>query len=168
VSGKELPSTAVERIFARSEGNPFHAEELLAAGADEADVRLPETLADVLLARVEGLSPAAQELLRVAAVAGRRVSHQLLAEAAGRPELEVEGSLREAIAARVLVADPTSESYAFRHALMQEAVDGDLLPGSGCGSMQPTRVSLLGSARRLSSPITAGSAKTYPARWTPR
>jgi predicted ATPase len=64
-------------------------------------VRLPETLADVLLARVEGLSPAAQELLRVAAVAGRRVSHQLLAEAAGRPELEVEGSLREAIAARV-------------------------------------------------------------------
>jgi hypothetical protein len=30
VSGKELPSTAVERIFARSEGNPFHAEELLA------------------------------------------------------------------------------------------------------------------------------------------
>jgi hypothetical protein len=168
VSGKELPSTAVERIFARSEGNPFHAEELLAAGADEADVRLPETLADVLLARVEGLIAG-----RTGAAAGGSGGWAASQPPAARrscraAELEVEGSLHEAIAARVLVADPTSESYAFRHALMQEAVDGDLLPRSGCGSMQPTRVSLLGSARRLSSPITAGSAKTYPARWTPR
>jgi DNA-binding NarL/FixJ family response regulator len=156
VSAKELPSAAVERIFARSEGNPFYAEELLAAGADEADVRLPEILADVLLARVEGLSPAARELLRVAAVAGRYVSHQLLIEAAGCPELELEKSLREAIAARVLVADATSETYAFRHALMQEAVYGDLLPGE--------RVRLHGTYARLLAGVGPAAELAYHRR----
>jgi DNA-binding CsgD family transcriptional regulator/tetratricopeptide (TPR) repeat protein len=129
VSGKQLPGTAVDQIFARSEGNPFYTEELLAAGAHEADVRLPSTLADVLLARVEALSQPTQQLLRVIAVAGRRISHQLVVEATGWPELELEGQLREAITARVLVADASSETYAFRHALLQEAVYGDLLPG---------------------------------------
>jgi predicted ATPase/DNA-binding NarL/FixJ family response regulator len=129
VRGRRLPGAAVDRIFTRSEGNPFYAEELLAAGADQAQVRLPSTLADVLLARIEALSEPAQQLLRVAAVAGGRVSHQQLAEAAGRPESELEASLREALVARVLVADAATESYRFRHALLQEAVYGDLLPG---------------------------------------
>jgi predicted ATPase len=44
VSGRRLPGAAVDRIFARSEGNPFYAEELLAAGADQAEVRLPSAL----------------------------------------------------------------------------------------------------------------------------
>jgi DNA-binding NarL/FixJ family response regulator/tetratricopeptide (TPR) repeat protein len=127
--GERVSAMAVERIYSRSQGNPFYAEELLAVGADQADVQLPAGLADVLLSRVEVLSESAQELLRVAAVAGRRVSHRLLVAAIGRPELELEKRLREAVAARLLVADANSESYAFRHALLQEAVYGDLLPG---------------------------------------
>jgi DNA-binding NarL/FixJ family response regulator len=129
VAGRRLPGAAVERIFVRSEGNPFYAEELLAAGADQADVRLPASLAAVLLARVEVLSEPAQQLLRVMAVAGRRVGHALLVAATGRSELELEGSLREAVSARLLVADAPSDTYAFRHALLREAVYGDLLPG---------------------------------------
>jgi DNA-binding NarL/FixJ family response regulator len=35
--------------------------------------------------------------------------------------------LREAIAARLLVVDPQVETYSFRHALLQEAIYGDLL-----------------------------------------
>ena len=77
-----LPADQVERIYERSEGNPFYAEQLLAAGAGDAQVALPATLADVLLARVQALTEPAQQVLRVAAVAGRRVPHQLLA--AGR------------------------------------------------------------------------------------
>ncbi len=50
------------RIFARSGGNPFLAEELVAAGPD-AD-RLPETLRDILLMRVRRLSPTAQRVLQ--------------------------------------------------------------------------------------------------------
>jgi len=124
-----LPADQVERIYARSEGNPFYAEQLLAAGAGRTDVALPSTLADVLLARVQALSEPAQQVLRVAAVAGRRVSHQLLAELAGQPEPDLEGDLREAIDAGVLVADSASGTYAFRHALLQEAIYSDLLPG---------------------------------------
>jgi predicted ATPase len=126
-----LPADRVERIHARSEGNPFYAEQLLAAGVDagDAEIALPPTLADVVLARVQALSEPAQQVLRVAAVAGRRVPYRLLAEAAGRPEADLEQGLREVIGAGVLVADSTSGTYAFRHALLQEAAYGELLPG---------------------------------------
>jgi predicted ATPase len=124
----ELPADRVAGIHVRSEGNPFYAEQLLAAGAGDAEVALPPTLADVVLTRVQGLSEPAQQVLRVAAVAGRRVPHRLLAEAAGRPEADLERGLREAIGAGVLVADSTSGTYAFRHALLQEAAYGELLP----------------------------------------
>ncbi len=127
--GGQVPNGAVERILARSEGNAFFAEELVAAGAVRAEVLLPDALADVLLGRIEALPELAREVLKVAAAAGRGVGHQLLLAAAGRPEAELEQGLREAIAAQILVTDPTSESYRFRHALLQEVVYSDLLPG---------------------------------------
>jgi DNA-binding CsgD family transcriptional regulator len=129
IAGAPVGAAAVDRIMARSEGNAFFAEELLAAGAVRAEVALPDALADVLLGRIETLPELAQEVLKVAAVAGRRVGHQLLVAAAERPETEVERGLRDAIAGQVLVADAVTESYRFRHALLQEAVYGDLLPG---------------------------------------
>jgi len=129
IAGGSLPTERMEGIYTRSEGNPFYAEQLLAAGAGGQDLGLPVTLADVVLARVQGLSEPAQQVLRVVAVAGRRVSYRLLAEVAGRPEADLERGLREAIDAGVLVADRTAGGYMFRHALLQEAVYGDLLPG---------------------------------------
>jgi DNA-binding CsgD family transcriptional regulator len=128
IAGTPLPAGRVERIHARSEGNPFYAEQLLAAGAGDAEVALSVTLADVLLGRVQALSEPAQQVLRVAAVAGRRVPHRLLAEAAGQPEPELEQGLHEAIGGGVLVADFNTGTYMFRHALLQEAVYGELLP----------------------------------------
>jgi DNA-binding CsgD family transcriptional regulator len=129
ITGTPVPTDRVERIFTRSEGNPFYAEQLLAASAGAAEVELPPTLADVLLARVQALSEPAQQVLRVAAVAGRRVPHRLLAEVARWPEADLERGLREGTGAGVLVADSISGAYAFRHALLQEAVYADLLPG---------------------------------------
>ncbi len=127
--GERVDAAAVDRILTRSEGNAFFSEELVAAGAMSAEVVLPEALADVLRDRIEGLSEPAQDLLKVASVAGRRVSHRRLVTAAGQPEAELEASLREAIAGQVMVADPVAETYRFRHALRQETVYGDLLPG---------------------------------------
>lgn len=129
LTGERVDSVAVDRILARSEGNAFFAEELVASGAISSNVVLPEALADVLRARIETLSEPAQELVKVASVAGRRVGHDLIVATAGRPEPEIESALREAIAGHVLVADQASEAYRFRHALLQEAVYGDLLPG---------------------------------------
>src|SRR6266545_4479686 len=129
IAGGSLPAEQVGGIYARSEGNPFYAEQLLAAGGGDAQVELPATLADVLMARVQGLSEPAQQVLRVAAVAGRRVPHRLLAGVSGGSEADLERGLREAVGAGVLVSNVATGSYAFRHALLQEAVYGDLLPG---------------------------------------
>jgi DNA-binding CsgD family transcriptional regulator len=129
IAGAPLPAEQVEGIHDRSEGNPFYAEQLLAAGAGGAPVELPATLAELMLARVQGLSEPAQRVLRVAAVAGRRVPHRLLAGVAGQPEADLEQGLHEAVGAGLLTTDATTGSYAFRHALLQEAVYGDLLPG---------------------------------------
>src|SRR5215207_8053044 len=52
IAGVPLPAEQVARIHSRSEGNPFYAEQLMAAGANDTQIALPETLADVLLARV--------------------------------------------------------------------------------------------------------------------
>jgi DNA-binding NarL/FixJ family response regulator len=128
VAGAPLPVAQLEGIYARSEGNPFYAEQLLAAGAGDAQA-LPATLAEVLLARVQGLSEPAQQMLRVAAVAGRRVPHRLLVGAADQPEADLERGLHEAVGAGVLTTEAATGSYAFRHALLQEAVYEDLLPG---------------------------------------
>ena len=114
------------RLAERSEGNPFFAEELLAA-TDEGP--MPESLRDALLMRVERLSPAARDVLGLASVAGRSVGHQLLAAASPLPDTELPAALREAIAHRVLVNAPGGTDYEFRHALMREAVYDDLLPG---------------------------------------
>jgi DNA-binding NarL/FixJ family response regulator len=129
IAGASLPTGQLDGIYARSEGNPFYAEQLLAAGAGEARVELPATLAEVLLSRVQRLSEPAQRVLGVAAVAGRRVPHRLLAEVTGLPEADLEQGLHQAVDAGVLTTDAASGSYAFRHALLQEAVYGDLLPG---------------------------------------
>ncbi|MEW2610053.1 AAA family ATPase [Streptomyces sp. NPDC047880] len=124
---RPLPDATVRRIVERAEGNAFYAEELLAA-TDTESGGVPSGLADVLLIRFEQLSETAQQVLRTASVAGRRVEHDLLREAAGLPEAELESALREAVGRQLLVAG-ADDTYSFRHALAREAVYADLLPG---------------------------------------
>jgi DNA-binding NarL/FixJ family response regulator len=116
----------VGEILARSEGNPFFAEELLAAHLEGA--RLPSALRDLVLARVEALSEPAQRVLQAAAVAGTRVDHELLAAVVGEDAERLVELLREAVSRHVLVVDAVSGAYVFRHALVQEAIYDDLLP----------------------------------------
>jgi ATP/maltotriose-dependent transcriptional regulator MalT len=120
------PPALVGDILARSEGNPFFAEELLAAHLD--GTRLPLALRDLLLARVEALSEPAQRVLEVAALAGTRVDHQLLAAVVDQDTGELVWLLREAVSRHVLAVDEASGGYVFRHALVQEAIYDDLLP----------------------------------------
>jgi DNA-binding CsgD family transcriptional regulator/tetratricopeptide (TPR) repeat protein len=127
-----LPEPVLRRIAQRSEGNAFFAEELVSASSDG----LPHGLVEVLVNRVEGLSPTTQRVLRIASVAGRRVNHDRLAAVSGLPVDELEQALREAVAHHVLVtaaAEPcefaTEDSYSFRHALLREAIYHELLPG---------------------------------------
>jgi DNA-binding CsgD family transcriptional regulator len=116
-------------VLARSDGNPFFAEEVLAAELGGGSMMLPATLHDLLGARIDGLSGPARQVLRVAAVAGRRVGHGLLAAASPLMEPVLLDGVREAVGHHLLIADAGGDTYAFRHALVQEVVQGDLLPG---------------------------------------
>ncbi|GHG33818.1 MULTISPECIES: helix-turn-helix transcriptional regulator [Amycolatopsis] len=126
LADEPLPSDVVADIVSRSEGNPFFAEELLATKTECND--LPAGLAEVLLSRLERLSPDARRVARVISVANEPVMHAALAEVSGLGELELDDALREAVQHHVLVV-LSDGSYTFRHALLQEAVYGDLLPG---------------------------------------
>ena len=129
----ETPSAELAaRVHRRSDGNPFFVEELVGAGARAAG-SIPPTLREVLLSRIVALPEDAQSIVRVAAVAGRRVDHDLLALVAGMDEDALIAALRIAVGSQVLVTASVDHAhdgdYAFRHALLQEAAYDDLLPG---------------------------------------
>jgi DNA-binding CsgD family transcriptional regulator len=120
-AGREL----ADSVFERSGGNPFFAEELMAAAGDGG---IPRTVHEILLARVDRLSSAAQELLPVVAAGGREVSDQLLAAVWDVPEDVRLAALRETVTQHLLVTSDES-SYRFRHELLREAVYDEPLPG---------------------------------------
>ncbi|HYY79016.1 MAG TPA: AAA family ATPase [Actinomycetes bacterium] len=126
-AGAPPPAALTDAIVARSEGNPFFAEELLAA-ADQGG-ELPRRLRDLLLQRVARLDPATQGLLRLAAAAGRDVGWPLLRAVAALPERDLRESLRRAVEQGVLVAEQAAGSFRFRHALLAEAIYSTTLPG---------------------------------------
>ena len=117
----------IERIVQRAQGNAFYVEELVGAFLG-GGWSLPEDLADLLLVRLDRLDDLARDVVRVASAAGQRVSHDLLVEVAPVSEDDLDAALRDAIDANVLVRTG-EQSYAFRHALLGEAVYDDLLPG---------------------------------------
>jgi ATP/maltotriose-dependent transcriptional regulator MalT len=115
----------LERLYARSEGNPLFTEELLAVGLDGRGT-LPPTLRDALMLRVERLSPPAQEVLRW--LACQSLGDGLLGELSELDSAELREGLREAVGSQIAVAHADG-SYGFRHALLREVVYDDLLPG---------------------------------------
>jgi DNA-binding CsgD family transcriptional regulator len=122
-----LPEERVRDIVARAEGNAFFVEELVGTTWMRGG-RIPEDLADVLLVRLESLDAAALLVVRAAAVAGRRVSHDALSVVVDVPPTELDAAIREAVEGHVLVPS-ADEFFQFRHALLAEAVYDDLLPG---------------------------------------
>lgn len=124
--GTDLPEDRVAEIVRRAEGNAFFAEELLEATEGDHGA-VPADLADLLLLRLDRLDEAALAIVRAASVAGRRVSHELLAAVVQVSDADLDVALRAAVETNVLVPDGTA--YSFRHALLAEAVYDDLLPG---------------------------------------
>jgi DNA-binding CsgD family transcriptional regulator/tetratricopeptide (TPR) repeat protein len=122
-----MPEPPLQQILARAEGNPFFIEELVAA-TEVSGGALPGDLADLLLVRLEQIDDEGRLVVRAASVAGRRVSHTLLAYGTALDEAALEAALRAAIEANILIA-VGADGYAFRHALLAEAIYQDLLPG---------------------------------------
>ena len=120
-----LSDQGATTIIRRAAGNAFYAEELLDAGLAEG--ALPGSLAELVLVRVDRLSEDARLVVGAVACAGGPATDEMLAEVVGLGGPQLDAALREAIDHKVLVSH--GDSYAFRHALLSEAVHDDLLPG---------------------------------------
>lgn len=152
ILGQPVPAEQANPLYQRDEGNPFYTEELLgallAAGQlsrvegrwdlrAEHYVDLPLSLKASILERVAGLPDEDRKVMACAAVIGREFEFELLAKVAGVNERELLATLRRAINLQLIREGPvnprpgstnhTSELYHFQHALMGEAIYGDLM-----------------------------------------
>ncbi|MGH7310101.1 MAG: AAA family ATPase [Candidatus Rokuibacteriota bacterium] len=142
---EELPAELESFVAGKAEGNPFFVEELvrsllegralrreggqvtLAHTLDE--VVVPDTVQDVILARIGRLAPAARRTLQLASVVGREFSRRVLDRLGGESE-RVGRALGELTAVE-LVYEKTlfpEPGYAFKHALTQQVAYGTLSP----------------------------------------
>jgi predicted ATPase len=116
-------------IYARSDGNAFFTEQLIAAG-DLAGVAeaLPAGLTSLLLSRTAQVGGAGKEVLSALAVAARPLDEASLVQLCGRPSGEVREALRDLLARRLLRRPDHTGRHHLRHALLAQAVAGELLP----------------------------------------
>ena len=129
ILGSTPEDALVDQVVRRSSGNPFYVEELLASGLSRVDGVSPGLRA-VLLGRLAALNDRSRRLVDAVSVAGQPVGPDLLAAVLGITGDEVEADGRAAIERNVVtVHDPAAGTLGFRHALVQEAVYGELLPG---------------------------------------
>jgi len=131
VTGRPTPRRTAAALHQRTGGNPFFLEELL-RGHEADDLEsldeqpLPWSLAEVLRRQVADLDPKDQRIVEAAAVLGHRVPFDLLATVTGASEDELIAVLRDLVARGVLVESGDDE-FSFRHALVREAISGQLL-----------------------------------------
>ncbi|MER7788459.1 AAA family ATPase [Streptomyces sp. NPDC097640] len=128
IRGEAPPEQVLDRVFERSEGNAFFVEELACSILEGSPGGISDSLRDLLLVRVEALPDEVQRVVRIAAEGGSEVEFRLLATVTRLAEDELIETLRTAVGAAVLQPSEEGESFRFRHALMREAVAGDLLP----------------------------------------
>ncbi len=126
ILGQQPNWALADGVWARSQGNPFFAEELIAARDDPS---LSPELQGVILSRVEALSKPTQQLLRVIATAGTTVTDRLVAALDILDSDALDLALAEAVDRQILVVDAAVGGYRFRHALLREAVYAAMLPG---------------------------------------
>ena len=143
------PSGAdAETLFEKTGGNPFFVTEALAA----ADVELPETVRDAVLARTAQLEPAPRRLLEAAAVVPSRIELWLLEAVGGVDFVHLDACLGSGM---LVHADGT---VAFRHELARLAVEDAIAPTGAsssiatcCGSCRAHRT---GRSTPRACPIT--------------
>jgi tetratricopeptide (TPR) repeat protein len=119
----------IERYIELSEGNPYFVEQLVTTDdPTRPALRVPESLHEIMLVRLDRLSETAVRVVRAAAVAGRRVSDRLLA-AVIPDEAVLDAALRECLDHRILlVDDQVDDGYAFEHALLRETAYDTVSP----------------------------------------
>ena len=136
--GGEVPRTFAANVARETAGNPFFIREilrhLLEEGVavregnrweplvDETEIRLPESVREVVSRRLARLGDACREMLTLASVLGIEFTFEALERASGA-QAGLLALIEEAMEARVLEEVPQSIGrYRFSHALVRETL----------------------------------------------
>jgi class 3 adenylate cyclase/tetratricopeptide (TPR) repeat protein len=179
--GDDVPPAVRARLVAKAGGNPYFLEELFRALLDQGAVvrrgrrlrvtpriheaRIPDTIQELILGRVDRLPDPARRALQAAAVIGRAFPHRVLTALADDPN-DLDAILEQLVALELLrvhrprraggaqrTALPPDEEYAFTHALLQETVYEALL--------QATRRELHGRVAAILEQLFANRLPDY-------
>lgn len=134
------PAQLAEMISTLTEGVPFFVEEMLKSLITAGELqfvdgawrytpgalRIPRSVRGIVIQRMDHLSAAAQQVLTLAAVAGRRFDFTLLRRLMACDENHLIALMKELLAAQ-LVVEESADQFAFRHALIRQAIYGALL-----------------------------------------
>ena len=129
---------------ARSEGNPFVIEEMLKQQVEEGsirriedggwernamtDLKLPRTVSDSILMRLEKLDPEEAEVLQAASVLGTSFTYDSLVDLTEQSPALVQHALQSGVQQQMIQADEQFVSrYRWRHGLTKEAIYSDLI-----------------------------------------
>ena len=139
----EVQDDTRDFLHARSEGNPFVLEELLKAALDRGDIfrdgdgwtrrklaeiRIPESVRETILLRLDKLSSEQVDVLRAASVLGNSFVYGSLVELSGLDEALVGTALETSVQQQLLQDDPSKPGrFRFRHALTREAIYEDMI-----------------------------------------
>ena len=141
---RALPAHIRELIAKRAEGNPFFIEEVARSFIDEGVVEIedghfrvtekidsvviPETINEVIMARVDRLDEQTKSLLKIASVIGRNFFYKILTEVASTIE-EIDDKLEYLKEVQLIKEHRRMKEleYLFKHALAREAVYDSIL-----------------------------------------
>ncbi len=143
---REPPSGFVSFLAKHSEGNPFFVAEYLRLAVAEGLLRrergrwsievdgdreasyarlsLPASLKELIERRLNGLDPAAKEVLEVASVLGRESERSLLRTVAGIDDDRLDGALKQ-LAVRQIIQE-SRDSWRFVHDKVRETAYGTI------------------------------------------
>jgi DNA-binding NtrC family response regulator/tetratricopeptide (TPR) repeat protein len=130
----EASARVADLILDKAEGNPFFLEELARAARERQgeveDLQVPNTVEDVLRARLDRLPADDERLLQIGAVIGKDFPVPLLQRVADVADEPLRAGLLRLAAAEFLHGSgiDSERQYTFRHPLTHEVVFRSVLP----------------------------------------
>ena len=136
VLGTTPAAEMAEAVWRETEGNPFFVTEVVllfdsgewsaSSGDRLLEIRIPESIRDVVGQRLDRLSPECNELLSVAAVAGREFDLSTLETVTGNSAVDLLPLLDEASQSQIIESGEAFGQYRFSHRLIQETLYDEL------------------------------------------
>jgi class 3 adenylate cyclase/tetratricopeptide (TPR) repeat protein len=142
LKGGNIPQQLIDQIIEKADGVPLYIEELtnsmlsaplrirgtLERSAQPAFLRVPETLSDAFMERLDRVAPS-RRLAQIAAVIGREFSYDLLSAASQIDDEDMQSALSLLEQADIIYRVGISPfvRFAFKHVLLRDAIYDSLL-----------------------------------------